>query len=58
MKNAKIVKICQIVVQICNITVIIAQAIANAFPNKSSEIGNFSQEDLKLIKDFMEQEKN
>ena len=58
MKNAKIVKICQVVVQICNITVIIAQTIANAFPNKSAEVGNFSQEDLKLIKDFMEQEKN
>lgn len=60
MKNEKIVKVCKIVVQICNIATIIAQTLINAFPEKKSlsqkQPQDINQEDVKLIKDFLAQE--
>lgn len=60
MKNEKIVKVCEIVIQVCNTAVIIAQAVKSAFPviaKKSGSVPQFSQEDAKLIKEFLESEK-
>lgn len=59
MKNEKIVKVCEIVIQICNTAVIIAQAIKSAFPALAKKSGNvnFTQEDAKLIKEFLASEK-
>lgn len=58
MKNAKIVKVCEIVVQVCNIAVIIAQAVKSAFPVKVSvNETKATPEDVQLIKDFLAQEK-
>lgn len=60
MKNAKIVKVCQIVVQVCNIATIIAKTLMEAFPEKKSISQKLpqeiSQEDAKLIKEFLASE--
>ena len=62
MKNEKIVKVCKIVVEVCNIAVIIAQTLISAFEN-SKRLGDsskpgYTQEDVQLIKDFLQQEKS
>lgn len=59
MQNEKVYKVCQIVVQVCNTAIVIAQAIAAAFPVQKNLIAgkeNLSQEDMKLIKEFLAQE--
>lgn len=53
MKNEKVVKVCEVVIQICNIAVIIAQAVKSAFPSSSKQVA--SPEDVALIKEFLEQ---
>lgn len=57
MKNEKIVKVCEIIVQVCNIAVIIAQAVKAAYPaSKKSFDTKLDQEEAALIKSFMESE--
>lgn len=58
MKNEKIVEVCKVVIQVCNIANLIAQTLVNAFaPSLAHKSpSQYSQEDIKLIKEFMEQE--
>lgn len=58
MKNAKIVKVCEIVVQVCNIATIIAKTLIQAFPVKVAQPVKSvaSPEDVKLIKEFLQEE--
>lgn len=59
MKNEKIYKVAQTVVQVCNLAIVVAQAVMTAFPVQKNLIADkktFSQEDMKLIKDFLENE--
>lgn len=59
MKNEKIYKVAQTVVQVCNLAIVVAQAVMAAFPVQKNLIADkktFSQEDMKLIKDFLENE--
>lgn len=60
MKNAKIVKVCKIVIQVCNIATIIAQTLIKAFPVTEKELANYpvaNDADLKLIKEFLASQK-
>lgn len=56
MKNEKIVKVCEVVIQVCNIAVIIAQAVKSAFPamKAANQVSEIDQEEAELIKQFME----
>lgn len=59
MKNEKIYKVAQAVVQVCNLATVIAQAVMAAFPVQQNLISGkekFSQEDVKLIKEFLASE--
>ena len=51
MKNAKIVRVCDVVIKIVNLVAIIAQAVKAAFPAST-----ISQEDAHIIKDFMNED--
>lgn len=58
MKNAKIVKVCEIVVQVCNIATIIAKTLIQAFPVKVAQPVKsvVTPEDVKLIKEFLQED--
>lgn len=58
MKNEKIVEVCQVVVKVCNIALVIAQTLISAFGPKLAQkpVAEYSQEDMQLIKDFLNQE--
>lgn len=50
MKNEKIVKVLEVVVQVCNIATIVAKTLIPLFPVKNQEVTN---EDTELIKQFL-----
>lgn len=53
MKNEKVVKVLEVVVQICNIATIVAKTLIPLFPVKKQEIVDTEQEEL--IKQFLQQ---
>ena len=58
MKNEKVVKVCQVVIQVCNIANIIAQTLISAFGTTTKKVVNssgFTEEEIKMIKEFQEQ---
>lgn len=53
MKNEKIVKVLEVVVQVCNIAIIVAKTLIPLFPVKKQEV--VSNQDTDLIRQFLEQ---
>lgn len=54
--NAKINKVCEVVIKVCSIAIAIAQVVKAAFPLPETAKKEITQEQAELIRDFIQHE--